>query len=140
MPVGLLVDPLSMTMAAFVTGVSSLIHLYSIGYMEHDEDFPKFFTYLNLFVFAMLTLVLADNFLLSFFGWEGVGVCSYFLIVFWFKRPSAASAGKKAMIYNRIGDAGFLLGLFLIFERTGSLSYLTVFSHLSKDQGLISLP
>ena len=110
-----------MTMAAFVTGVCSLIHLYSIGYMEHDEHFPKFFIYLNLFVFSMLMLVLADNFLVTFFGWEGVGVCSYFLIAFWFERPAAASAGKKAMIYNRIGDAGFLVALFLIFERTGSL-------------------
>jgi NADH-quinone oxidoreductase subunit L len=127
---GLLVDPLSMTMATFVTGVSALIHLYSIGYMKHDPQFAKFFTYLNLFVFSMLMLVLADNFVLSFFGWEGVGVCSYFLIAFWFDRADAASAGKKAMIFNRIGDAGFLLGLFLIFERTGSLQYTTVFSRL----------
>jgi NADH-quinone oxidoreductase subunit L len=129
---GVLVDPLSMTMAAFVTGVSALIHLYSIGYMEHDEQFAKFFLYLNLFVTAMLILVLADNFLLSFLGWEGVGVCSYFLIAFWFQRPSAASAGKKAMIYNRIGDAGFLLAMFLIYERTGSLDYHTVFSRLGQ--------
>jgi NADH-quinone oxidoreductase subunit L len=128
--VGILVDPLSMTMVAFVTGVSTLIHLYSIGYMEHDEQFPKFFIYLNLFVFSMLMLVLGDNLVVSFFGWEGVGVCSYFLIAFWFDRPTAASAGKKAMIYNRIGDAGFLLGIFLVFERTGSLTYTTVFSRL----------
>ena len=128
--VGLLVDPLSMTMAAFVTGVSALIHLYSIGYMEHDEAYPKFFVYLNLFVFSMLMLVLGDNLLVTFFGWEGVGVCSYFLIAFWFDRPSAASAGKKAMIYNRIGDAGFLIAIFLVFERTGSLTYTTVFSRL----------
>src|ERR1039457_7439075 len=107
---GLLVDPLSMTMAAFVTGVSALIHLYSIGYMEHDEDFPKFFLYLNLFVAAMLLLVLAGNFLLLFLGWEGVGVCSYFLIGFWFERDSASSAAKKAMIFNRIGDAAFQIG------------------------------
>ena len=127
---GLLVDPLSMTMAAFVTGVSALIHLYSIGYMEHDEDFPKFFLYLNLFVAAMLLLVLADNFLLLFLGWEGVGVCSYFLIGFWFERDSASSAAKKAMIFNRIGDAAFLVALFLIYERTGSLDYHTVFAHL----------
>src|SRR6202012_4693528 len=98
--VGALVDPLSMTMVAFITGVSTLIHLYSIGYMEHDEQFPKFFVYLNLFVFSMLMLILGDNFLVTFFGWEGVGVCSYFLIAFWFDRPAAASAGKKAMIYN----------------------------------------
>ncbi len=127
---GLLIDPLSMTMAAFVTGVSTLIHLYSIGYMEHDEQFPKFFLYLNLFVASMLLLVLASNFLETFLGWEGVGVCSYFLISFWFDRPSAASAGKKAMIYNRIGDAGFLIAMFLIFERTGSLGYHTVFARL----------
>jgi NADH-quinone oxidoreductase subunit L len=127
----LLIDPLSMTMAAFVTGVSALIHLYSIGYMEHDEQFPKFFLYLNLFVSSMLVLVLSGNFLLTFLGWEGVGVCSYFLISFWFNRPSAASAGKKAMIYNRIGDAGFLVAMFLIFERTRSLEYQTVFARLS---------
>jgi NADH-quinone oxidoreductase subunit L len=130
--VGLLVDPLSMTMAAFVTGVSALIHLYSVGYMEHDEDFSKFFLYLNLFVFSMLMLVLSDNLLLTFFGWEGVGVCSYFLISFWFGRPTAASAGKKAMIYNRIGDAGFLIGIFLIYERTGSLDYGQVFARLGQ--------
>jgi NADH-quinone oxidoreductase subunit L len=128
---GLLVDPLSMTMAAFVTGVSALIHLYSIGYMEHDEDFPKFFLYLNLFVAAMLLLVLADNFLLLFLGWEGVGVCSYFLIGFWFERDTASSAAKKAMIFNRIGDAAFLVALFLIYERTGSLDYHTVFANLA---------
>jgi NADH-quinone oxidoreductase subunit L len=128
----LLVDPLSMTMVAFITGVSALIHLYSIGYMSHDRDFPKFFLYLNLFVFSMLMLVLSDNLLVTFLGWEGVGVCSYFLIAFWFERPAAASAGKKAMIYNRIGDAGFLVALFLIFERTGSLNYLTVFHRLGR--------
>ena len=116
---GLLVDPLSLTMATFVTGVSALIHLYSIGYMEHDEDFSKFFLYLNLFVFSMLLLVLADNFLFLFLGWEGVGVCSYFLIGFWFERNTAASAAKKAMIFNRIGDAGFLIALFLIYETHG---------------------
>ena len=129
---GVLIDPLSMTMALFVTGVSTLIHLYSIGYMEHDGHFSKFFLYLNLFVSSMLILVLAGNFLLTFLGWEGVGVCSYFLIAFWFERPSAASAGKKAMIFNRIGDAGFLLAMFLIFERTGSLQYGTVFSALGR--------
>lgn len=130
--VGLRIDPLSVTMALFVTGVSALIHLYSIGYMEHDEDFAKFFCYLNLFVFSMLMLVLSSNLLVTFFGWEGVGVCSYLLIAFWFRRPSAASAGKKAMIYNRIGDAGFLVALFLIFERTGSLDYQTVFARLGR--------
>ncbi len=127
---GALVDPLSMTMAAFVTGVSTLIHLYSIGYMEHDPQFSKFFVYLNLFVASMLLLVLGSNLVMTFLGWEGVGVCSYFLIAFWFDRPSAASAGKKAMIFNRIGDAGFLLAMFLTFERTGSLQYLTIFHRL----------
>jgi NADH-quinone oxidoreductase subunit L len=133
--VGLLIDPLSMTMAAFVTGVSALIHLYSIGYMEHDEAYPKFFLYLNLFVFSMLMLVLGGNLLVTFFGWEGVGVCSYFLVAFWFGRPAATSAGKKAMIYNRVGDAGFLLGIFLIFERTGSLEYSTIFARLGSISG-----
>ncbi|HLI14497.1 MAG TPA: NADH-quinone oxidoreductase subunit L [Acidimicrobiales bacterium] len=130
--VGLLLDPLSLTMAAFVTGVSALIHLYSVGYMRHDERFEQFFCYMNLFVLCMLMLVLSSNLLVTFFGWEGVGVCSYLLIAFWFERPSAASAGKKAMIYNRVGDAGFLLALFLIFERTGSLDYTVVFSRLSR--------
>ena len=108
----------------FVTGVSTLIHLYSIGYMKGDRDYPKFFLYLNLFVFSMLILVLANNLLLTFVGWEGVGVCSYWLVSFWFtpgRRPPRA--GKKAFIYNRIGDAGFLLAIFLIFEKTGTLEY-----------------
>jgi NADH-quinone oxidoreductase subunit L len=122
-PVGILVDPLSVTMVMFITGVSALIHLYSIEYMKGDPDYPKFFLYLNLFVFSMLVLVLSDNLLLTFVGWVGVGVCSYWLVSFWFHRDSAASAGKKAFIYNRIGDAGFLLAIFLIFEKTGTLQY-----------------
>ena len=128
---GIQIDPLSLTMATFVTGISSLIHLYSIGYMARDEQYSKFFVYLNLFVFSMLMLVLGENLLITFLGWEGVGVCSYFLISFWFTRPAAASAGKKAMIYNRIGDAGFLIAMFLLIERTHSLTYSTVFSRLS---------
>jgi NADH-quinone oxidoreductase subunit L len=122
-PVGIQVDPLSITMCMFITGVSALIHLYSIGYMKGDRDYSKFFIYLNLFVFSMLVLVLADNLLLTFVGWEGVGVCSYWLVSFWFHRDSAASAGKKAFIYNRIGDVGFLAAIFLIFEKTGTLQY-----------------
>jgi NADH-quinone oxidoreductase subunit L len=122
-PVGTLVDPLSMTMCMFVTFVSAFIHLYSIGYMKEDRDYTKFFVYLNLFVFSMLLLVLGNNLLLTFVGWEGVGVCSYFLVAFWFERESAASAGKKAFIYNRIGDAGFLLAIFLLFEKTGTVLY-----------------
>ncbi|HLM95481.1 MAG TPA: NADH-quinone oxidoreductase subunit L [Acidimicrobiales bacterium] len=127
----LLIDPLSMTMALFVTGVSSLIHLYSIGYMKGDRDFAKFFLYLNLFVASMLILVLADNLLFTFVGWEGVGVCSYWLVSFWFGRDSAASAGKKAFIYNRLADVGFLIAVFLVFSKTGTLDYKGIFSHLS---------
>ncbi len=112
-----------MTMCMFVTFVSAFIHLYSIGYMKGERDYTKFFIYLNLFVFSMLLLVLADNLLVTFVGWEGVGVCSYWLVAFWFQRESAASAGKKAFIYNRIGDVGFLLAIFLIFEKTGTIQY-----------------
>ena len=126
--VGFLVDPLSITMALFVTGVGSLIHLYAVGYMHGDDRFPKFFVYLNLFAFSMLMLVLADNFLLTFLGWEGVGACSYFLISFWFERPTASSAGVKAFVTNRIGDFGFMVGMFLIFSSLGSLQYTTVFA------------
>ncbi len=121
--VGFLVDPLSVTMALFVTGVGALIHLYSIGYMHGDERYPTFFVYLNLFAFSMLMLVLSDSFLLTFLGWEGVGACSYFLIAFWFERPTAATAGKKAFVTNRIGDFGFMLAMFLIFSTFGSLNY-----------------
>jgi NADH-quinone oxidoreductase subunit L len=127
--VAMLVDPLSMTMCLFVTGVSMLIHLYSIGYMKRDRDYTKFFVYLNLFVFSMLVLVLANNLLVTFVGWEGVGVCSYWLVSFWFERESAASAGKKAFLYNRIGDVGFLIAMFFIFSKVGSLDYLTIFAH-----------
>jgi NADH-quinone oxidoreductase subunit L len=124
---GFLVDPLSITMALFVTGVGSLIHLYAIGYMHGDERYPKFFVYLNLFTFSMLMLVLANNFLLTFLGWEGVGACSYFLISFWFERSTASSAGVKAFVTNRIGDFGFMIAMFLIFSAVGSLTYTTVF-------------
>ncbi|MBO0886135.1 MAG: NADH-quinone oxidoreductase subunit L [Acidimicrobiales bacterium] len=124
----LLVDPLSLTMALFVTAVSALIHLYSIGYMEHDGQFSKFFVYLNLFVFSMVMLVMANNLLLTFLGWEGVGVCSYWLIAFWFDRDTAASAGKKAFIYNRLGDVGFLIAMFFAFAATGTLNYGGLFS------------
>jgi len=127
--VGLLLDPLSMTMCMFVTGVSALIHLYSIGYMRGDPEYSKFFIYLNLFVFSMLVLVLSDNLLVTFVGWEGVGVCSYFLIAYWHERPSAASAGKKAFVYNRIGDAGFLVAMFLIFSKLKTLDVVTIFAH-----------
>src|SRR5439155_1688599 len=112
---GLMLDPLSCVMVLVVTFVGFLIHVYSVGYMSHDPSFPRFFTYLNLFTFSMLTLVLGNNFVFMFVGWELVGLCSYLLIGYWFTRPSAASAGKKAFVVNRIGDWGFLIGLFLIW-------------------------
>ena len=125
------VDPLSITMALFITGVGTLIHLYAIGYMRGDERFARFFVYLNLFAFSMLMLVLGDNFVLSFLGWEGVGTCSYLLISFWFERERAASAGKKAFVTNRVGDWGFMMGTFLIFSHFGSLTYTDVLTKAS---------
>jgi NADH-quinone oxidoreductase subunit L len=124
--VSLLIDPLSVTMCLFVTGVSALIHLYSIAYMHKERDFTKFFVYLNLFVFSMLLLVLADNLLLTFVGWEGVGVCSYWLVAFYFDRDSAASAGKKAFVYNRIGDVGMLVAMFVLFTHLHTLTYVGI--------------
>ena len=121
--VGFLVDPLSITMCLFVTGVGALIHLYSVGYMHGDPNFSKFFLYLNLFAASMLLLVLGDNLLLTFLGWEGVGACSYLLISFWFEDPANASAGKKAFVTNRIGDFGFMLGTFAVFSQIGSIRY-----------------
>jgi len=120
---GFLVDPLAITMALFVTGVGTLIHLYSIGYMHGDPKFSKFFLYLNLFAFSMLMLVLGNNLLVTFLGWEGVGTCSYFLIAFWFTDEANASAGKKAFITNRIGDWGFMVAMFLAFATAGTLTY-----------------
>jgi NADH-quinone oxidoreductase subunit L len=126
--VAFLLDPLSAVMVLVVTGVGFLIHVYSIGYMAHDPSFRRFFLYLNLFMFAMLTLVLADNFLLMFVGWEGVGLCSYLLIGFWYVRPAAAAAGKKAFIVNRIGDFGFILGMLILFAFGGSLNFERLFA------------
>ena len=128
MNVGFLVDPLAITMALFVTGIGSLIHLYSIGYMHGDPAFTKYFVYLNLFVFSMLMLVLGSNLLITFLGWEGVGACSYFLISFWFTDEANASAGKKAFVTNRIGDWGFMTAMFLAFATVGSLDYSVVLS------------
>jgi NADH-quinone oxidoreductase subunit L len=128
--VGLLVDPLSMTMALFVTGISTVIHLYSIGYMHKDPGFDRFFIYLNLFLFSMVVLVLGDNFLFSFLGWEGVGFCSYGLVGFWFQRDVAAVAAKKAFVTNRVGDVGFMLAIFLMFAHFGSVNYSTVLGTL----------
>ena len=115
-------DPLSAVMVLVVSGVGFLIHVYSIGYMAHDDGYSRYFSYLNLFTFSMLTLVLADNVLLMFVGWEGVGLCSYLLIGFWFHKKSASDAGKKAFIVNRIGDFGFLLAIMLIFWNLGTLN------------------
>ncbi|MFQ5577384.1 MAG: proton-conducting transporter membrane subunit, partial [Anaerolineae bacterium] len=123
----LLVDPLSMLMTLVVTGVGLLIHIYAIGYMEHDEGVSRFFTYLNLFIASMLILVLSDNFLGLYMGWELVGLCSYLLIGFWFFKPEAADAGKKAFIVNRVGDVGFAVGVFLIWTTFGTLQYAAVF-------------
>jgi NADH-quinone oxidoreductase subunit L len=124
--VDLRVDPLSMTMALVVTGVGAIIHVYSIGYMDGDPRYGRFFAYMNLFVFFMLTLVLAENFLLLYVGWEGVGLCSYLLIGFWHERPAAASAAKKAFVVTRIGDTFMLVGIALIFLRLGSLDFTAV--------------
>lgn len=129
-----LLDPLSAVMILVVTGVGFLIHVYSIGYMQEDHNdaagrnYARYFCYLNLFIAFMSTLVLADNYLLMFVGWEGVGLCSYFLIGFWMKREDASEASKKAFIVNRIGDFGFILGLLLLFQATGTLAYKELFA------------
>ena len=120
---GFLLDPLSITMALFVTGVGALIHLYSIGYMHGDEKYSKFFLYLNLFLFSMLMLVFGNNLVVTFLGWEGVGACSYFLISFWHRRESAATAGKKAFVTNRVGDWGFMIATFAIWSALGTVTY-----------------
>ena len=120
---GLLIDPLAVTMSLFITGVGTLIHLYSIGYMHGDPNYSKFFLYLNLFIASMLILVLGDNLLLTFLGWEGVGACSYLLISFWFDDEANAGAGKKAFVTNRIGDFGFMLATFVVFVELSSISY-----------------
>jgi len=130
----LYLDQLSLVMLLVVTGVGFLIHIYSVGYMWEDPSYYRFFAYLNLFMFFMLTLVLANNYLLMFIGWEGVGLASYLLIGFWFTKDSAASAGKKAFIVNRIGDFGFLIGLFLIIQHFGSLNFTEVFSKVQPLQ------
>ena len=114
-------------MLVVVTSVSSLVHIYSIGYMSHDPHKPRFMAYLSLFTFAMLMLVTSDNFIQLFFGWEGVGLCSYFLIGFWFKKDSANTAAIKAFVVNRVGDFGFALGIFLIFYLFGTVNYSEVF-------------
>jgi len=126
----ILIDPLSAVMLVVVTSVSSLVHIYSIGYMSHDPHKPRFMAYLSLFTFAMLMLVTSDNFIQLFFGWEGVGLCSYFLIGFWFKKESANAAAIKAFVVNRVGDFGFALGIFLIFYLFGTVNYSEVFQQI----------
>ncbi len=129
-PVGFLLDELSAVMITTVTFIATWIHIYSIGYMDHEPDvsYARYFTYLNLFVFFMLVLVLANNYLLMFVGWEGVGLCSYLLIGYWYEKVSAANAGMKAFITNRVGDFGFTIGLFLIYKYLGSLVFHDVFA------------
>ena len=124
------VDALSSLMMVVVTLVSALVHIYSIGYMSHDPHKPRFMSYLSLFTFAMLVLVTSDNFLQLFFGWEGVGLCSYFLIGFWFKKKAANAAAIKAFVVNRVGDFGFALGIFLIFYYFGTVNYNEVFNQI----------
>ena len=135
------VDALSSVMLVVVTLVSSIVHIYSIGYMSHDPHKPRFMAYLSLFTFAMLTLVTSDNFLQLFFGWEGVGLCSYFLIGFWYKKDSANAAAIKAFVVNRVGDFGFALGIFLIFYLFGTVNYSEVFQQIPQivDKELLFL-
>src|SRR5579872_739220 len=124
------IDRLTAVMLLVVTGIGSLIHIYAIGYMAHEGGYYRFFAYLNLFMFFMLILVLAANYLLLFVGWEGVGLCSYLLIGFYFDKKFATNAGNKAFIVNRIGDFGFSLAMFYIFKTFGSLDFATVFGHV----------
>ena len=121
------IDTLTSVMLVVVTSVSALVHVYSVGYMSHDPDKPRFMSYLSLFTFMMLMLVTSDNFLQLFFGWEGVGLASYLLIGFWYKKPSANSAAIKAFVVNRVGDFGLAIGIFLIFKYTGSVNFVDVF-------------
>ena len=129
------VDHLTLIMLAVVTGVGFLIHLYSAGYMAHEDGYWRFFAYLNLFMFFMSVLVLSANFLLLFVGWEGVGLASYLLIGFYFRKRSASDAGKKAFVVNRVGDFGFLLAMFLIIQHFGSLDFRTVFAQVTANSG-----
>jgi NADH-quinone oxidoreductase subunit L len=124
-------------MALVVSGVSFFIHIYSVGYMHDDPGYTRYFTYLNLFVFMMLNLILANNFLLMFVGWEGVGLCSYLLIGFWYEKDSASNAGKKAFVVNRVGDFGFLLGMFLLFIHFGTLHFADIFGPLQRNPHML---
>src|ERR1700723_447140 len=129
MQVGFLIDRLSAMMMVVVTFVSLMVHIYTIGYMDEDPGYQRFFSYISLFTFSMLMLVMSNNFMQLFFGWEGVGVVSYLLIGFWYTRPTATFAALKAFILNRVGDFGFILGIATILRYTGSLNYSAVFAH-----------
>src|SRR5580692_3087832 len=129
MEVGFLIDRLSAMMMVVVTFVSLMVHVYTIGYMQDDPGYQRFFAYISLFTFSMLMLVMANNFMQLFFGWEAVGVVSYLLIGFWYTRPTAIFANLKAFLVNRIGDFGFVLGIAAVLRYTGSLDYATVFAH-----------
>jgi NADH-quinone oxidoreductase subunit L len=132
---GYIIDQLTAVMLIVVTAVSLLVHIYSIGYMHDDPGYSRYFAYLNLFVFSMLVLVMGNNLLQLYFGWEAVGLCSYFLIGFWYKKKSASDAGKKAFIVNRVGDFGFALGIFLLFVTVQTLNYVDIFPKLPGLQG-----
>src|SRR6516225_2292096 len=127
--VGFLIDKLTVMMMLVVTFVSLMVHVYTIGYMHDDPGFQRFFAYISLFTFSMLMLVMSNNFMQLFFGWEAVGVVSYLLIGFWYTRPTAIFANLKAFLVNRIGDFGFVLGIATVVRYTGSLDYATVFAH-----------
>lgn len=129
---GFQIDQLSLMMVMIITGIGSLIHLYSIGYMSHDKGFYKFFTYLNLFIFSMLLLVMGSNYLILFIGWEGVGLCSYLLIGFWYTNEEYGKAARKAFIMNRIGDLALLIGIFMLASQTNAVDYLTIKENAGK--------
>jgi NADH-quinone oxidoreductase subunit L len=143
-PFAFQIDQLSIMMLLVITGVGTLIHIYSMGYMSHDEGFGKFFAFLNLFIFFMLILVLGANFTVLFIGWEGVGLCSYLLIGFWNKKNSYGNAARKAFIMNRIGDLGFLIGIFLLIQEFGTTNYQAIFAavqegSVSNNMSLIAI-
>src|ERR687897_2658589 len=134
--IGFLIDRLTTLMMVVVTFVSLMVHIYTIGYMAEDPGYQRFFSYISLFTFSMLMLVMANNFLQLFFGWEAVGLVSYLLIGFWFKRPTAVFANLKAFLVNRVGDFGFLLGIAGVLYWIGSLDYATVFANVAEQAGV----
>src|SRR5215468_7517204 len=136
---GMLFDPLSGIFVLLITGVGFLIHLYAVGYMEHDAGRRRFFGYFNLFIAAMLMLVLGNNYLMLYVGWEGVGLASYLLIAFWYNRPPAATAGKKAFLMNRVGDAGLVVAIFLLFATLGTVDYSGVFNGVGRLSSGVTL-